>query len=336
MAYTDNALSASGFRLLDGIGELCFVLQFEKKILHEDDAFAVALTCRTFYNAVCRSHPPINKPRHAFHHKRFITRRRGVVRSVQLLAWATEECGLSLSTRICMSAAQDGQLAVLKWARKRGCDWDVTTCQAAAAAGHQELLEWAYAHGAPIDTHCAMLSYWSQHKSTFRWLVGDDHAICDDPPDALPFILWGGFVAKVAWRREFSLTVRLALDAQNDNHAQCRLPLKHHHHMGVVMAALCNHYALQNMFADLEFYVRRSGAKIPVGPADNVATLRLNTQDTARSPMLYVRFKTQMHDAAGHQAEANDGDAGVDDEDSYAEDSESDSSEGAEASSEED
>lgn len=289
------ALSDSAFRLLDGIGELDFVINFDG-LLHDDDALAAALTCRSFYDAACRSHPRVDKPQHAFHGKRFFTRRRGVVRTVELLRWATEQCGLPLSTRVCKSAAQDGRMEALVWARERGCEWDVTTCYAAAAAGHLDILVWAYKRGAPINTRCAMLSFWMQHHEMFHWLVGDTSSThlhqSSWPVKLLPSGPW------VPWRDTFKLVVRG--QALEPGHA-LKFPLHHKHTMGQVMNAVCIHTGL--LLAELSFYVRRRGAKVRVGFEDTAATLRLDTQNDARMPILYVCFVT--HSAAGgHPAAA--------------------------------
>ena len=131
-----NALADSCFRHLDDIGSLSFVMSFgEHGLLEEDDAFRYALVCHSFYAAVCTEHPPIDRPSHAYHRKRFLTRRRSVVRSVSLLRWAIEQCKLALTPRICKSAAQANQLESLKWARDAGCEWNKSTCEAASEGG---------------------------------------------------------------------------------------------------------------------------------------------------------------------------------------------------------
>ena len=51
--------------------------------------------------------------------------------------------------RTCTSAALEGNLEVLKWAREQGCPWDEATC--AAKGGHFAVLKWAREQGCPWD-----------------------------------------------------------------------------------------------------------------------------------------------------------------------------------------
>ena len=53
---------------------------------------------------------------------------------------------LSLN-HICETAAKEGYLEILKWARANGCYWDIHTCALAAKNGHIEILKWARANG---------------------------------------------------------------------------------------------------------------------------------------------------------------------------------------------
>ena len=49
----------------------------------------------------------------------------------------------------CSSAAKNGHLDVLKWARENGCEWDSWTCSNAAKNGHLDVLEWVRENGCP-------------------------------------------------------------------------------------------------------------------------------------------------------------------------------------------
>jgi hypothetical protein len=42
----------------------------------------------------------------------------------------------------CEGASRHGHLAVLQWARERGCEWNACTTAGAAAGGHLEILKW--------------------------------------------------------------------------------------------------------------------------------------------------------------------------------------------------
>ena len=43
----------------------------------------------------------------------------------------------------------NGHLAVLQWARARGCPWNEYTCGNAAESGNLAVLQWARAQGCP-------------------------------------------------------------------------------------------------------------------------------------------------------------------------------------------
>ena len=48
-----------------------------------------------------------------------------------------------------MTAAYNGRLETLKWARATGCPWDELTCAKAYSNGQLHVLNWAVANGAP-------------------------------------------------------------------------------------------------------------------------------------------------------------------------------------------
>ena len=53
----------------------------------------------------------------------------------------------------CEMAAKNGHLAVLQWARAKGCPWGWRTCAMAARNGYLEVLQWARAHGCPWNDY---------------------------------------------------------------------------------------------------------------------------------------------------------------------------------------
>ena len=52
---------------------------------------------------------------------------------------------------VCYSAASEGHLEVLRWARSQGCPWDNDLTCAAACNGHLKLLNWLIKEGCPYD-----------------------------------------------------------------------------------------------------------------------------------------------------------------------------------------
>ena len=68
-------------------------------------------------------------------------------RNLELKARRENHCPLDECT--CVSAAQGGQLEILKWLRANGCPWDERTCSGAATGGHFDTLQWARENGCP-------------------------------------------------------------------------------------------------------------------------------------------------------------------------------------------
>jgi hypothetical protein len=204
----ESALAASPFRLLDGIAEI--VLNFNAPWLDGDDALAAALVCRCFHAAVCCSHKVIHRPRHSHHGKRFLTRRRGVLRNLALAQWATEQCDLKLTTRLCKSAAQINSLEVLEWLWNKGCAWDESAAEAAAAGGHLDVLKWLFSHNAPLSSRSATLALWGHHKKVFGFLIGDfgmyDHLGSGELPQVFGV---SGTLPKVPWRINYTVCAEL-------------------------------------------------------------------------------------------------------------------------------
>jgi len=48
---------------------------------------------------------------------------------------------------VCRTAAGEGRLQALRWARALGCPWDSWVCRFAAFGGHLEVLQWARVNG---------------------------------------------------------------------------------------------------------------------------------------------------------------------------------------------
>ena len=69
--------------------------------------------------------------------------------NVGLLQWARDN-GCRLKSDICESAAEAGQVELLKWLREKGYHWRYT-CWKAAGKGHLEALRWSISKGAPWD-----------------------------------------------------------------------------------------------------------------------------------------------------------------------------------------
>jgi hypothetical protein len=108
----------------------------------------------------------------------------------ELLKWAKSTFGCSCGTETpeevgdtgetCSVAVRNGQLDLLKLARKKGFKWNKGTTLAALASGHLEILQWALENGCPkyFDTcrfaaengFLDILQY--AHEKHYRW--GED------------------------------------------------------------------------------------------------------------------------------------------------------------------
>lgn len=72
-------------------------------------------------------------------------------------------------TSICTSAAAGGHFDLLKWARLAGCKWDVLTSGCAAASGHLELLQWCVEKGCKMDNRTSALAARAGHLNVLEW-----------------------------------------------------------------------------------------------------------------------------------------------------------------------
>ena len=75
------------------------------------------------------------------------------------------------NSAICVRAAQNGEIVLLRWARANGCAWGPDTCEYAAGAGHLEILQWARTQVPPCpwnkDTYLRALI--GGHLETLQW-----------------------------------------------------------------------------------------------------------------------------------------------------------------------
>ena len=69
-----------------------------------------------------------------------------------------------------MTAAKDGHLEVLQWARENGCPWDWKTCAFAASCGQLEV-QWARANGCPWDGYTLIYARRGGHLELLNWAI---------------------------------------------------------------------------------------------------------------------------------------------------------------------
>ncbi len=81
--------------------------------------------------------------------------------------------GCKWNADTCASAAREGKLEVLKWARENGCEWDESTCYSAVLGEQLEVLKWARENGCDWDVErCLIAASRSTDKgATKQWII---------------------------------------------------------------------------------------------------------------------------------------------------------------------
>ena len=74
---------------------------------------------------------------------------------------------------LCHSAARNGNLDMLRWARRKGCPWDASTCSGAAGGGHLEVLQWARENGCPWNENTCLWASFNGHLEVLQWAKGN-------------------------------------------------------------------------------------------------------------------------------------------------------------------
>jgi hypothetical protein len=74
----------------------------------------------------------------------------------------------------CSSAAFEGHLEVLQWARKHGCPWDSESCAYAAKGGHLHVLQWAREHDCPWNKQTCRQAAEHGHLDVLQWAREQD------------------------------------------------------------------------------------------------------------------------------------------------------------------
>ena len=78
--------------------------------------------------------------------------------------------GEGLHDASCSTAARVGRLDLLKYARKKGCDWDEFTCRRAAEGGHLHVLKYAHENGCPWDRFACTKAAKAGHLEVLKYL----------------------------------------------------------------------------------------------------------------------------------------------------------------------
>lgn len=75
---------------------------------------------------------------------------------------------------LCGTAAWNGDLPMLKWARENDHPWTQGTCYFAAESGHLEVLKWARENSCPWDApRCLGQAKNMDRKTVVEWMASN-------------------------------------------------------------------------------------------------------------------------------------------------------------------
>ncbi|VVC38144.1 Ankyrin repeat-containing domain [Cinara cedri] len=77
--------------------------------------------------------------------------------------------GFQWDSKTCKNAASNGHLNILKYAHENSCPWDKTTCTAAAKYGHLDILSYAHENGCPWDKNTCSSAALHGHVSILKY-----------------------------------------------------------------------------------------------------------------------------------------------------------------------
>jgi hypothetical protein len=87
------------------------------------------------------------------------------------------ELGCVWDESTCSTAARNGRLEVLQWARANDCPWNENTCAYAACVaryGHLDVLKWAHANGFTWDASTCAVAARFRHLEVLQWARAND------------------------------------------------------------------------------------------------------------------------------------------------------------------
>ncbi|CAN0303301.1 unnamed protein product, partial [Ectocarpus sp. 6 AP-2014] len=120
-------------------------------------------------------------------------------REAVLLASGTSDRHREIGeTDICSTAAKNGHLDVLQWAKINGCPWDEEACLVADEGGHLEVLQWARSNGRPWDEQTCRGAAEGGHLEVLQWARSNgcrwDEGTCHGAA-------YGGHLEVLPWAR---------------------------------------------------------------------------------------------------------------------------------------
>ena len=106
-----------------------------------------------------------------------------------------------IGSLMCMAAAGEGKLDILKWLRQHKCHWNEYSLEEAAACGHLDVMQWAIENGCPMNasvSHGPAESYEDNSLETLKFL--HKHSCPFDEGTCVRAVCSGQF-EKLVWLR---------------------------------------------------------------------------------------------------------------------------------------
>ena len=88
--------------------------------------------------------------------------------NLEILKWAHER-NCPWGDDICKHVAMGGHLEMLQYIRGEGCSWDAGTCEYAALCGHSHIIKWAIANGCLWDTNTCTNAAMMGYLEVLKW-----------------------------------------------------------------------------------------------------------------------------------------------------------------------
>lgn len=87
--------------------------------------------------------------------------------------------GANWDEGVCIGAAKNGHLDVLKWLHAHGAPWCENVCAAAAKSGNLNVLKWLHANGAPLGRMSGAKAAANGHIGVLKWLRANGAPWCE-------------------------------------------------------------------------------------------------------------------------------------------------------------
>lgn len=182
-----------------------FILWFQNRLNYptfsgEDDRIYLWVTCLS--RAVCTGNLPVLRYVRQLNmlpiDNPLVCSEAAGCGQLEVLKWA-RKIGCEWTVEVCIRAASHDHLGVLQWARENGCEWNLHVCAEAAGNGHLEVLKWARLNGCDWDAFtCAEAAAWGNFE-VLKWARSNG---CNWNADTCSEAARGGHLEILKWAYE--------------------------------------------------------------------------------------------------------------------------------------